>query len=182
MMGKWVIRVYIQQGIFFVLRRLWVTKVLPICHFHNSHNAPYLPPQILHNLCFPFLLGITAVPREIENNAYAKLGGGANKVHYGECGSGVFRPQGFLKMADDQTGSVRDICSKVAVLIDSNPWTLSVWLLTDHQLTDTNRYQLTNFINWYQLINRFSDHLFPLTGYPGNFPTQKNPENKNFKP
>ena len=29
-------------------------------------------PQILHNLCFLFLLGITAVPREIESNAYAK--------------------------------------------------------------------------------------------------------------
>ena len=74
-MGKWAIRVYVQQGIFFVLRRLWVTKVLPICHIHNSHNAPYLPPKILHNLCFPFLLGITAVPREIENNAHAKFGG-----------------------------------------------------------------------------------------------------------
>ena len=40
-----------------------------IHHFHISHNAPYLPPQILHNLCFLFLLGIIAVPREIENNA-----------------------------------------------------------------------------------------------------------------
>ena len=38
------------------------------------------PPQILHNLCFTFLLGITAVPREIENNAYAKFWG-VNKVH-----------------------------------------------------------------------------------------------------
>ena len=113
-----------QKGIFFVLRRLWVTNVLPICHFHISHNAPYLPPKILHNLFFPFLLGITTIPREIENNVYAKFGGGgwwgANKVHYGECGSGVFCPQGFLKMADDQTGSVRDICSRVAVPIDSN--------------------------------------------------------------
>ena len=43
---------------------------------HISHNAPYLPPlpQILHNLCVSFLLGITAVLREIENNAYAKKG------------------------------------------------------------------------------------------------------------
>ena len=40
-------------------------------------------PQILHNLCFSFLLGITAVPREIENNAYAKSWG-ANKVPYVE--------------------------------------------------------------------------------------------------
>ena len=36
-------------------------------HLHISHNALYLPPKILHNLCFSFLLGITAVPREIEN-------------------------------------------------------------------------------------------------------------------
>ena len=40
-------------------------------------------PQILHSLCFSFLLGITAVPREIENNAYAKFWG-ANKVPYVE--------------------------------------------------------------------------------------------------
>ena len=32
-------------------------------------------PQILHNLCFSTLLRITAVPREIENNAYAKFWG-----------------------------------------------------------------------------------------------------------
>ena len=65
-----------------------------IRHFHISHNATYLfppPPKkkkILHNLCFSFLLGITAVQREIENNAYAKFWG-ANKVHYGKCESGV---------------------------------------------------------------------------------------------
>ena len=58
--------------------------------------------QILHNLCFSFLLVTTAVPREIENNAYAILffgggggggvGGGVGRgdtVHYGKCGSGV---------------------------------------------------------------------------------------------
>ena len=63
---------------------------LLIGHFHISHNAPYLPPppQILQTLRFSFLLGITAVPREIENNAYAKFWG-ANKVHYGTYGRGV---------------------------------------------------------------------------------------------
>ena len=52
-----------------------------ICHLHISHNAPYLPPKILHKLCFSFLLSITAVPREIENRAYAKffLGGGGRE-------------------------------------------------------------------------------------------------------
>ena len=37
--------------------------------------APYLLPKILHNLCFSFLLGITAVPKEIKNSGYAKCWG-----------------------------------------------------------------------------------------------------------
>ena len=65
----------------FLLRRF----VFPLRHLHICHNAPYLPPKILHNLFFSFLPGITAVPREIENNAYAKFSG-ANKVH-GRCAS-----------------------------------------------------------------------------------------------
>mgnify|MGYP000603929121 CR=1 FL=1 len=56
---------------------------------HISHNAPYLPTKILHNLCFSFLRGIKAVPREIESKGYANFGG-AKKVHYGECGSGEY--------------------------------------------------------------------------------------------
>ena len=59
-----------------------------IRHFHISHNTPYLPPKVLHNLCFSFLLIIRAVPRKIENYAYAKMWG-ANKVHYGKRGSDV---------------------------------------------------------------------------------------------
>ena len=57
-----------------------------------------LRSQILHNLRFSFLLGITAAPREIENQNYAIFflgggvgwggaGGGGNKVHYGRCAS-----------------------------------------------------------------------------------------------
>ena len=47
---------------------------LTLRHLHISHNAPYLPPPPPK---FCILLGITAVPREIENNAYAIfLGGG----------------------------------------------------------------------------------------------------------
>ena len=59
----------------------------PLSHFPQCTLFPPTPPppQILHNLCFLFLL---AVPREIENNAYAKFWG-ANKVHYGKCGSDV---------------------------------------------------------------------------------------------
>ena len=30
---------------------------MAICHLHVSRNAPYLPPKILHNLCFSSLLG-----------------------------------------------------------------------------------------------------------------------------
>ena len=63
-------------------------KECNVRHFHISHNAPYLPSKILHNLCFSFLLGLTAVPREIEYTAHAKFLG-ANKVHYGKCGSGL---------------------------------------------------------------------------------------------
>ena len=59
----------------------WMKLFFIIRHLHISHNAPHLPPNTLHNLCFSFLLGITATPWEIENNAYAKFWG-ANKVHY----------------------------------------------------------------------------------------------------
>ena len=52
-----------------------------------SHNTPCFPAKILQNLCFSFFLGITVVPRETEDNAYAKFWG-ANKVHYGRCASG----------------------------------------------------------------------------------------------
>ena len=40
---------------------------------------------------------------------------------------------------------------KVAVPVDSNRWTIFVWLLIDDRLTDTNRDQLTNFIDWRKL-------------------------------
>ena len=61
---------------------LYATSKFPIMHF-------ICPEKILHNLCFSFLLGITAVPREIENSAYAKFLR-ANKVHFGKCGSFSF--------------------------------------------------------------------------------------------
>ena len=32
-----------------------------------------IPPKLLHNHCFQFLLGITVVPREIKDNTYAKF-------------------------------------------------------------------------------------------------------------
>ena len=50
-----------------------------IHYFHTHHNAP---SKILHNHCFQFLLGITVVLIEIQDNGYAKFWG-VNKVHYG---------------------------------------------------------------------------------------------------
>ena len=37
-------------------------------------SPPTPPPKCITRSCFSFLLGITAFPREIENNAYAKFG------------------------------------------------------------------------------------------------------------
>ena len=51
----------------------------------------------------------------------------------------------------------------------ANRWTIFMWLLIDHRLANTNRYQLTNFIDWYRLINWFSNHRFPSIGYSGNY-------------
>ena len=41
---------------------------------HLPYSPTYLPPKVLHNLCFSFLLDITAVPKEIENS-HAKCWG-----------------------------------------------------------------------------------------------------------
>ena len=64
------------------LARLNATSTFPIMHL-------ICPPKFCIIFVFHFSLGITAVPREIENNAYAKFWG-AKKVHYGKCGSGVY--------------------------------------------------------------------------------------------
>ena len=72
-----------------------------ICHLHISHNTLHFPPpkKKKKKICitfFSFILGITAIPSEIEKNAYAKCfffwggGRGANKVHYGRCVSAIF--------------------------------------------------------------------------------------------
>ena len=65
----------------------YATSTFPITHL--------IPPKILYNLCFSFLLSITTVPRETENNTYANFfwrwggggWGGGSKVRYGKCGS-----------------------------------------------------------------------------------------------
>ena len=53
-----------------------------IGHSGKYHNTLCLSPQILHKHCFQFLLGLTMVPRENKNYAYAKFGW-TNKEYYG---------------------------------------------------------------------------------------------------
>ena len=49
-------------------------------HFGKYHNTLCLSPQSLLKHCFQFLLGLTMVPRENKNNAYAKFGGDKQRV------------------------------------------------------------------------------------------------------
>ena len=58
----------------YTLVDLWQISIL-IHHFHIDHHASCLPPKVLHNHCFQFLLGITVVPREYKENSYAKIWG-----------------------------------------------------------------------------------------------------------
>ena len=64
----------------------WENKVYKrkrsIGHFGKYHNTFCLSPQILHKHCFQFLLRLKMVPKENENNAYAKFGW-TNKECYG---------------------------------------------------------------------------------------------------
>ena len=60
-----------------------------IGHLGKYHNTLCLSPQILHKRCFQFLLGLTTVPRENKNNAYAKFGG-TNKEYYSIFRNGLF--------------------------------------------------------------------------------------------
>ena len=66
---------------------LWPTR--GIRHLHISHNAPYLLPKILHNLCFFISHGYySRLTKKLKTMLLQKFWG-ANKVHYGKCASGV---------------------------------------------------------------------------------------------
>ena len=70
-----------------------------IHHFHIDHNAPCLPRGVLHNHCFQYLLGITVVPGQIEDEGYAELLG-INNVHLGLYENGNFeRPVAHVEVA-----------------------------------------------------------------------------------
>ena len=60
---------------------VWPVVTSRIGHSGKYHNTFCLSPQILHKHCFQFLLGLTMVPTENRNNAYAKFGG-TNKEYY----------------------------------------------------------------------------------------------------
>jgi len=58
--------------------------------------------------------------------------------------------------------------------IDANRWIncqsmTFLWLSIGHRLADTNRYQLTNFIDWYRFIDCISDHRFHRLVTPGQY-------------
>ena len=78
------------------VKTLWygcvVTVTVTIGHFEKYHNTLCLSPHILHKHCFQFLLGLTMVPRENKNNAYAKFGW-INKEYYGIFQSGLLSEQ-----------------------------------------------------------------------------------------
>ena len=84
--------------------------IMGIVHSHEDEsklafflNVIYATSKfpIMHRICplsvSYFLLGIIAVPREIENIAYAKFLG-ENKAHYGKCGSGVYKERRFFTL------------------------------------------------------------------------------------
>ena len=67
----------------FIVAAVTSSDFLPgIGHFGKYHNTLCLSPQILHKHCFQFLSGLTMVPRENKNNAYAKFWG-TSKEYYG---------------------------------------------------------------------------------------------------
>ena len=59
--------------LFIYFKKAQELRHYPFHHLQISYYTPCLPPQILHNFCFWFLLGNTVVPRKIEDNAFAKF-------------------------------------------------------------------------------------------------------------
>ena len=60
---------------FYITRNSVGTSLAAIGHHEKYNNTICLSPQILHYHCFCFLVGLTMVPRENKNNAYAKFVG-----------------------------------------------------------------------------------------------------------
>ena len=86
-------RSYVTYFLHFLIK----TKSFAIC----TCPIIYLvcPPKVLHNLCFSFLLSITAVSGETENNAYANLGGGQTRSLFGDVQVANAVDNNMLEMA-----------------------------------------------------------------------------------
>ena len=63
-------------------------KEITICHLHIPHKAPP-PPKKKNCISIVFnFFGTAVIPGEMKNKGYKNFGG-AKKVHYGRCASGV---------------------------------------------------------------------------------------------
>ena len=72
-------------------RKLAFLEKCNLRHFQISHNSPYLPRK---KFCITFVFLLCWVLQPSKEKLKTVLmqnwgGGGANKVHYGKCGSGV---------------------------------------------------------------------------------------------
>ena len=107
----------------------YATSTSPITHL--------IPPKILYNLCFSFLLGITTVPRETENNTYANF--------FWRWGVGE--------------GEVRCIMGNVEVLKARRPWGRGwriCWFSVEKRQNGgwTTQNELRGHIHWFFLMKQ----------------------------
>ena len=116
-------------------------------------------PQILNNLCFSFLLGITAVPRETESNAYAKFLG-ENKVHYSRYAKGVCQALGQRKQASSENASkqiTESLCMRVEDVGFLSSRLIIMGFSFEHLRQYGKKYYVEIFFN-YELVLFFMKH------------------------
>ena len=75
------------HSVTFLLSSFHIDSFLAVMGSWHHLQYTLFAPKTLRNLCFLFLLGITVVPREIKEKAYAKCSG-QNKVYYGRYANG----------------------------------------------------------------------------------------------
>lgn len=71
-----------------------------------------------------------------------------------------------IHLYEEMQHDIYFVLRRLSVTCFANQWTALVWLSIDQWLTNTNRYQLTNFMDWYWFIDCFSDHQFLSIGHP----------------
>ena len=71
------------------IRHLHIQLVCPSTPPHPPPPPPpFHPRQILQSLVIQFLLDLTAIPREIEDSAYAKFWEADEVYYHGRCANG----------------------------------------------------------------------------------------------